>query len=91
MATPSANGRAIVEISLTQIPKELRLTVAHELAARWRLRGMDYALFLLAAETPVENPHIRVSAEKIELVLNGLRPKGALPDELKIPPILTAP
>lgn len=87
MATPQ-NGGAVTTISLHQVPKELRLAVAHELATKWRLRGMNYALFLLAAETPVEDPHLRVSTEKAELVLSGRRPKGNLPDELKIPPVL---
>lgn len=84
------NGGAIAEVRLTQIPKELRLTVAHELAAKWRLKGMDYALFMLAADTPVENPLLMVSTEKAEMVLAGVRPKGSLPEELKIPPALGA-
>jgi hypothetical protein len=89
MATPDRqNGGAIALVRLTDIPRELRLSVAHELATRWRLRGIDYALFLLSAESPVENPLLWVPAEKAALALAGKRPGGSLPDELKIPPVL---
>lgn len=85
-ALTSGGGR--VTVLLHEIPKDLRLSVAHELASRWRLKGMDYALFLLAAETPREDPELRVTAEKARMVLAGERPKGPTPVELAIPPVL---
>jgi hypothetical protein len=87
-ASALSNGGGRVTVLLHQIPKNLRLTVAHELASKWRLKGMDYALFLLAAETPKEDPHLRVPADKAALVFAGKRPLGSLPDELRIPPVL---
>lgn len=81
-------GGGRVTVLLHEIPKDLRLTVAHELATRWRLKGMDYALFLLAAEIPREDPHLDVTEEKARIVLAGERPKGPMPPELAIPPVL---
>jgi len=83
------NGGGRVTVLLHEVPKELRLRVAHELATRWKLKGLDYALFLLSAESPVEDPALRVPAEKAALVQEGKRPLGGLPEELAIPPVLS--
>ena len=87
-ASALTNGGGRVTVLLHEIPKELRLTVAHELATRWRLRGFDYALFLLAAESPRDDPSLTVDVEKYETVMAGKRPLGNLPDDLKIPPVI---
>ena len=84
-----SNGGGLVTVLLHEVPKALRLKVAHELATRWKMRGLDYALFLLAAESPVQDPELRVPAEKAMLVAEGKRPLGGLPEELAIPPVLS--
>lgn len=85
-ASALSNGGGLQTVHLRDIPKQLRIDVATELAIRWKLRGMDFALFLLAAEKPKEDPAIDVNADLAALVLAGNRPKGSLPAELAIPP-----
>lgn len=85
-ALTNGGGRRIVY--LHQIPLDLRIAVAHDLATRWKLRGMDYAVFMLAAEKPEQDPALLVDVEKVELVMAGKRPRGDTPPECVLPPVL---
>jgi len=87
MATEARTKAGLVPVRLSQVPLELRLSMAHDLAARWRLRGMDYAVFLLAAQRPVDDPELWVTWDARESVLAGVRPKGETPKELYLPPV----
>jgi hypothetical protein len=85
-SAPRSGGGQVV-VHLHEIPKSLRLTVAHELARYWKLTGLDYALFLVAAAQPELDPELKVPRDKAKQVLRGSRPGGTLPDDLKIRPI----
>lgn len=91
-ASALTNGGGRVVVFLHQIPEDLRYSVAEDLADRWKLKGMDLAMFLLAARSgrtsSGDEVCLEVPSEKAQLVLAGRRPKGLLPEELKIPPVL---
>ncbi len=73
-------------VTLESVPVEIRLEVASELAKSWRLRGIDYALWMLRAQSPESHPPLKVDAAKLELVMSGRRPPGPVPRELLASP-----
>lgn len=84
MSARRPNGGRRVQVRLSDVPLDLREQVATELARRWRLTGTDYALFLLCAFRPQEDPSIMVPAEKAERALTGRRPLGTMPEDLAV-------
>lgn len=85
---PPNMGADVVDVRLSDIPVELRQTVAHELAKSWKVKGLPFLVFLHNATTPEGEKDVvlRVTAEKAQLVLGGKRPKGGLDAALRICP-----
>jgi hypothetical protein len=92
MATrpPSTNGAdEWTVVRLSQIPAELRQSVAHELAKHWKLQGLTYAAWMIRVTRPQgrEDVAIAVPAAKAQLIMAGKRPAGSLDADLKLRPM----
>ncbi len=78
VASEGRTGKVLVR--LADIDVDLRMKVADHLIRTGRLRGVQAMLLSMAADQPVQNPMLRVSAEKANRVLrDGKLPIGAFP------------
>lgn len=80
MTNLTPEGRAFVTVRLSSIDSHLRLAVATEIIRRGKLPGREAAAFKLAAAFPIDDPPLRVPAEKADVVLRERRlPPGQMP------------
>lgn len=75
-------------VRLSDVDRDLRIAVAHELASHWRLRGLEYARWMLRVVNPSgdRDAWIEVPVEKARIVAAGKRPPGTLSKDMKVRP-----
>jgi hypothetical protein len=74
-----------VPVRLSQIPLEVRQAVAHELARKWKLKGVEYTIWLLAVSNPRGDKDVElvVPYSKYERVIKQRkRVRSAMPPGL---------
>lgn len=70
----------VMQVSLAQVNKELRIRVAEELIELFNLKAMEAFKLRYAAEDPIENPKIEVPARKyVTVIINEKLPPGKYP------------
>jgi hypothetical protein len=78
--TPLMTEGRMVRVRLSDVPLDLRHTVAQEAIDRNRMRADEALKIRLAAEAVFGDPSIMVPAWKVEIVMTGKRPPGNTPE-----------